>query len=171
MAIGLRTGRGSGLRVMMDGSIPARTEASLLRNAPAPDRETVSATFPSAVAMDMASDADDIAALALDERGMIRDCSPAAEKLFRCRQTDLFGRHVSLLLPQLATLELMPNGEPNPRLRFLSRIGRHFFALTHDRQCFDCDLFLTVLDRARDGHLRLIVRPADETEKQWAAGA
>jgi hypothetical protein len=109
---------------------------------------------------------EDIAALTLDERGMIRDCSRGAEVLFRCRRSELVWRHVSMLLPQLAELELMPNGQPNPRLRFLCRIGRQLQAVTHDGECFACDLFLNVLDGTRHGRLLLIVRPAGATASE-----
>jgi hypothetical protein len=105
---------------------------------------------------------EDIAALTIDDRGMIRDCNRAAEVLFRCRRSDLVWRHVSVLLPQLAELELMPNGQPNPRLRFLCRIGRRIQAVTHDGERFASDLFLNVLDGTGHGRLLLIVRPAGE---------
>lgn len=104
---------------------------------------------------------DDIAALTLDERGMIRDCSRGAELLFRCRRSELVWRHVSVVLPQLAELELMPNGQPNPRLRFLCRIGRQIEAVTHDGERFASDLFFNVLDSTGQDRLRLIVRPAE----------
>jgi hypothetical protein len=104
---------------------------------------------------------DDIAALTLDERGMIRDCSRGAELLFRCRRSELVWRHVSVVLPQLAELELMPHGQPNPRLRFLCRIGRQIEAVTHDGERFASDLFFNVLDSTGQDRLRLIVRPAE----------
>jgi len=103
---------------------------------------------------------EDAAVLTVDERGMVRDCNHAGELLFRYPRRDLVWRHVSLLLPQLADLDLMPNGEPNRRLRFLCRIGQHLEAVTRDRQRFACDLFVNALDGARPQRLVLIVRPA-----------
>jgi hypothetical protein len=103
-----------------------------------------------------------MAALTLDERGMIRDCSCAAEELFKYRRSELAWRHVSMLLPQLAELDLIQNGQANPRLRFLCRIGCPFQAVTHDGEHFASELFLNVLDNTEHGRLSLIVRPAEE---------
>jgi len=101
---------------------------------------------------------EDMAALTLDERGMICDCDPAAEALFKCRRSELVWRHVSLLLPQLAEFELMPNGQANPRLRFLCHIGQRFQAVAQDGEHFASELFLNLLDNIERGRLSLIVR-------------
>jgi PAS domain-containing protein len=110
---------------------------------------------------------DDLAALTLDERGVILDCSHGAEALFKYRRSELVWRHVSMLLPQLAELDLMPNGQPNPRLRFLCRIGRHVQAMTRDGDRFASDLFFNVLDGTAHGRLSLIVRPAEDTASDY----
>lgn len=114
---------------------------------------------------------DDMAALTLDERGMILDCSHGAETLFKYRRSELVWRHVSMLLPQLAELDLMPNGQPNPRLRFLCRIGRHVQAMTRDGDRFASDLFFNVLDATAHGRLSLIVRPAEDTASDYPQAA
>jgi len=44
---------------------------------------------------------DDLVTLALDERGVILDCSKAAERLFGYLRSELMRCHVSQLLPQL----------------------------------------------------------------------
>ncbi|MCX7173603.1 MAG: hypothetical protein NT159_06725 [Proteobacteria bacterium] len=105
---------------------------------------------------------EDFAAMTLDDRGMIRDCNRASEMLFRYRRSELVWRHVSMLLPQLAELELMQNGQPNSRLRFLCRSGRHFQAVTQDGGHFASELFLNRLNNTEHGGLSLIVRPALE---------
>jgi len=105
---------------------------------------------------------EDLAVLTLDDRGMICDCDRASETLFRYRRSELVWKHVSVLLPQLAGLELMPNGQPNPRLRFLCRIGRHFQVVTQDGEHFASELLLNVLDNMGRNRLLLIVRPAEE---------
>lgn len=107
---------------------------------------------------------NDVVVLKIDERGMVRDCSGSCETLFKCCRSELVGMHVSLLLPQLAEIPLMHNGEPCPRLRFLSRLGRHFEAVTLDGEHFDSQLFLIHLDGAGQGGLSLIVRPADKDD-------
>jgi PAS domain S-box-containing protein len=107
--------------------------------------------------------AEDVAVLTLDERGVILDCSHAAETLFKYRRSDLVWQHVSMLLPQLAKIDLMRNGEPNPGLRYLCRIGRVFQTMTKDGESFPSELFLTVLFDDGHGRLLLIVRPAADS--------
>lgn len=102
---------------------------------------------------------EDVAALTLDERGMICDCNCSSETLFKYRRSEMVWRHVSMLLPQLAELEVMQNHQPNTHLRFLSRIGRHFQAVTQDGAPFASELFLNLLDSTGHGRLSLIVRP------------
>jgi hypothetical protein len=110
------------------------------------------------------------AVLTLDNRGMICDCNRSAETLFMYRRSEMVWRHVSMLLPQLAELDLMPNGQPNPRLRFLCRIGRAFQAFARNGERFASDLFFNVLRNSDQGRLLLIVRPVEEmsTEGLWA---
>lgn len=104
--------------------------------------------------------AEDMAALMLNDRGMIRDCNRLGEALFRYRRSELVWRHVSMLLPQLTELDLLQNGQPNPRLRFLCRIGRQFLAVTRDGEQFASTLFLNLLGSMGQPGLSLIVRPA-----------
>jgi hypothetical protein len=114
-----------------------------------------------AAAVGKAPGASDPVSLILDNRGMIRDCSGDSETLFKYRHDELIKRHVSLLLPELETLELVRNGEPNHRLRFQCRIGHHFAAVTRDGVHFASKLFLNLLDSSGEGRLSLIVRPTD----------
>lgn len=102
--------------------------------------------------------AEEPAAFAVDERGMICDCNGAAEKLFGYRRSEIVWRHVSLLLPQLADIELMQDGQPNPRLRFLCHSGRCFEAVGKDGQRFTSELFLVHLHNPGKRSLRMIVR-------------
>ena len=105
-----------------------------------------------------------LAVLTIDDRGMVRDCDHGGEALFKYRRSELVWRHVSILLPQLATLDLMQNGQPNPRLRFLCRIGHHLQAVTHDGEHFASEIFVNVLDnKTGQGRLVLIVRRVEET--------
>ena len=108
------------------------------------------------------------ATLVLDERGMICDCHGACEALFDYGSSELLGRHVCLLLPQLADMELLQDGQPNPRLRYLCRVGQQFEAQRKDGARFDSEIFLNLLAAKDRGCLSLIVRPAasrtDEVE-------
>lgn len=99
------------------------------------------------------------ATLGLDEHGVIHHCNRAGEALFKYRRGELLSQHVSVLLPQLADMDLLHGGQPSPRLRFLCRIGHHFQVQDKDGERFASDIFLNVLDSHR---LSLIVRPASE---------
>jgi hypothetical protein len=116
----------------------------------------------SAPSVGTADTGEDTAALTVDERGMVCDCNHAGELLFKYRRGELVWRHFSMLLPQLADVDLMPNGQPNPRLRYLCRIGCQLQAVNRDGERFACDLFLNAIDGTGHGRLRLIVRPAGD---------
>lgn len=100
-----------------------------------------------------------MAVLTVDCDGMIYDCNEDGESLFDYQRGELVRRHVSMLLPQLAKLELMPGGQPNPRLRFLCRSGHHYQAVTKHGGHFPSDLFLNHLDGHGRDRMSLIVRP------------
>ncbi len=110
-----------------------------------------------------------MAVLRLNDRGMIRDCNRAIETLFNYRRSELVWRHVSILLPQLAEMTLLQDGQPNPRLRFQCRIGRHFQALTRDGEQFASELFINFLGSTENSRLLLIVRPAEPTASGGSA--
>jgi hypothetical protein len=96
--------------------------------------------------------------LALDDSGVIHGCERAGELLnYGC--SELIGQHVSLVLPELKDSELMRDGRPSPRLRFLARIGHRFHVVTRDGRHFLSDLFLNCIGNADAASLRLIVRP------------
>ena len=103
----------------------------------------------------------EMAAITLDERGMICDCNPASETLFEYCRSELVRRHVSMLLPELTEVDLMLNGEPNPRLRFLCHTGRRYQAVTRNGGCFASKLFFNCLDNAGREGISLIVRPVE----------
>jgi PAS domain S-box-containing protein len=104
---------------------------------------------------------DHAAGLMLDERGMVCAWDRACEMLFGHRPSEIVSLHVSKLLPQLADVELLKDGQPNSRLRYLCRIGVRFHALSRSGEQFPCDLFLN--SRANPGlpALHLIVRRAE----------
>jgi hypothetical protein len=67
--------------------------------------------------------------LLLDEHGIIHNRHGGCDTVFGRRMSDI-ARHVSTLLPELANIPLLEKDEPNPRLRYLSRIGVHSYALS-----------------------------------------
>lgn len=100
-------------------------------------------------------------ALMIDERGMICDCNRAIENLFGYRRSEVVWRHISMLLPQMEDVDLMPQGKVNPRLQFLCRIGKPFAALDRSGERFDSNLFFNDLGNPGSPRLRVIVRAAD----------
>ena len=103
-------------------------------------------------------------ALALDERGMIRDCSKSGRRLFGYQLRDLVWQHVSILFQQLSAVALVQEERLNPRLNFLCRCGKLY--QTQNRQG---DTFLSTLSFVHLEHdgrrtVRLIVRPSDNTK-------
>ena len=104
-------------------------------------------------------DEDGVADLLLDQRGMIRGCNGASANLFGYRRSEIVWQHISLLLPQLADTNLVCDGELNPRLLFLCRIGGYFKAQRQNGQSFASDLFLMNLSNPGSSDLRMIVRP------------
>lgn len=109
---------------------------------------------------------EEMAALMLDDLGMIRDCNREGETLFKYRRNELVAQHISLLLPQLAKMELMQNGQPNARLCFLSRTGHNFQAVTQVGEQLSCKLFFNLLDRTGYGQMLVIVRPVETVTRE-----
>lgn len=88
----------------------------------------------------------DLAAFTLDDLGVIRDCSRACEPVFGYMQEALVGRHISMLLPQLADTDLVQEGRINSRLAFLCHCAFAFQARHRDGQSFAGELFINRLD-------------------------
>ena len=89
---------------------------------------------------------NDLAAFTLDDLGVIRDCSGACEPVFGYMQEALVGRHISMLLPQLADTDLVQEGRVNSRLAFLCHCAFAFRARHRDGQSFSGELFINRLD-------------------------
>jgi len=100
------------------------------------------------------------AALTLDERGMIRDCSRTGEELFGYSRVELTWRHVSKLLPQLSEIDLIQEGQINPLLSFLCHCGQLFEVNSKDGATFPGELNIINLGHPGKLMLRMIVRPA-----------
>ncbi len=109
----------------------------------------------------LASESGDLATLTLDALGVIFYCNRASEKLFKYLGEEMLGQNIAILLPQLAELQLIQDGQANPRLRFLCRVGHHFQGVTKDGERITSELFFSVLDSAKSERLSLIVRPVE----------
>ena len=106
---------------------------------------------------------NDVAVLTLDGGGIIRDCDTAGEYLFKYRRNELKGQQVSMLLPDLAGVPVVEHGQPNPRLRHLSRAGHQFCTVTKDGERFGSELYLNLLDNTGEARLTLLVCPGQES--------
>ncbi len=97
-------------------------------------------------------------ALELDAAGVICDCDAGGEAVLQHHRSALLGKHISVLLPRLKEPHLLGNGEPTPRLRFLSHIGQQFEIVTGDGQKRLASLFWNRLTGPGPKRFRLIVR-------------
>ncbi len=88
----------------------------------------------------------DLATLFLNHAGLIEDCSAACKAIFGYPMRELRGRHVSLLLPKLAGMELVHEGQINSHLRFLCRCALAFLARRRDGTGFACEVFFNHLN-------------------------
>jgi PAS domain S-box-containing protein len=100
----------------------------------------------------------DLAMLALDDKGVILNCSQACEQLFGYRQDELGGRHVSTLLPHLEDTELVLEDRINSRLAFLCRCAS-FQARRRDGDFFTSELFI---NRLGNQNVVVLVRSLEE---------
>ncbi|HKB59141.1 MAG TPA: hypothetical protein VKC56_03760 [Gallionellaceae bacterium] len=99
-------------------------------------------------------------ALTLDAEGVIVDCSDLGEEFFGYARAELASQHVSRVLPQFASVELLQNGQPNPYFNFLCHIGHAFEVQPRAGAAFLCALSLVCLSNAGHTMLRLIAQPS-----------
>lgn len=100
------------------------------------------------------------AALTLDERGVIVECSKHAAEIFGYNSLELVWQHVSKVLPQLSEMELFKDGQLNPRLNFLAHCGHHFQVKSRYGMVFLGDLFFITLNHhPGQNFLRLLIQP------------
>jgi hypothetical protein len=97
--------------------------------------------------------------LALDERGMIQDCSRSFERLFGFQRRELAWQHVSRLLPQLTGVDLIKEGRLNPFLNYLCHCGHHYEAQNRQGDILSCILSFVRVEFDGKRSLRLIINP------------
>lgn len=107
--------------------------------------------------------------LALDESGVIQECSASCGELFGYADSALVRQHISTLYPQLAGLKLFVDGRINPMLEFLCHCGHLFQASRKPGDTFLTELNFTGIDEGGRPGLRLIVRPL--TQQRSPGGA
>jgi hypothetical protein len=97
--------------------------------------------------------------LTLNGHGAIVDCSGGNEAFFGYTRNELASMHVSDVLPEFGEWELLPDGAPNPRLRFLCRINHAFLVKGRGGVCFLCGLTIVYLNGHGQEILRVITHP------------
>lgn len=102
-----------------------------------------------------------VAELVLNDSGMIRECNRVCGKLLGYLPTELVWRHVSVLLPQLQGMPLMLGGHINPRLLFLTHIGRRFEVIGVGGVRLVCEIFIHEVEPLGRHCLRLLIRPVE----------
>lgn len=101
---------------------------------------------------------DELAALTLDDMGVIRDCSQACEQVFGYLLDELAGCHVSMILPQLPVTDLVQDGRINARLAYLCHCAVAFQARRRDGRHFASELFI---NRLGSHNVVVLVRSLD----------
>ena len=97
--------------------------------------------------------------LTLNEQGMICGCNILTDDLFGYRRGASAWGHISELMPELAAIKLMRDGQINPRLRFLSHIGHRFLLLSVSGKLFDVKLFIREIENQGRRYLRAMIFP------------
>lgn len=103
---------------------------------------------------------NELIALELDENGFIQNCRTKSEALFGYSREELFRHHISELLPQLASVELIKQGHINPLLDFLCHFGHFFRVLGRDGESFLGNLHLFSINKEESAAIRLLISPA-----------
>lgn len=103
------------------------------------------------------STGNDVAALILDERGMIRDCNKSVERLVGYLRSKLVWHHVSLLVPQLDESVMIRNNQINPKISYLCHCGHKFVVQDREGQTFHSEMRLFELSNPGRRIFRLIL--------------
>lgn len=93
--------------------------------------------------------------LNVDEEGVIYECEGDIEYMLGYSPKSLLGRHVSLILPRLNYAIPDEDGESNPALDYLCRIGLLFLVRRRDHDQLLCHLSMIDLPYSGTPHLRL----------------
>ena len=97
--------------------------------------------------------------LTLNEQGMVCDCTILTGDLFGYRHGELAWGHISELMPELAAIKLICDGQINPRLRFLSHIGHRFQLLSLGGKPVDVKFFIRDIENQGRRYLRAMIFP------------
>jgi hypothetical protein len=101
----------------------------------------------------------ELPALSLGERGLIKDCNKPLQMLFGFRRSDLVWQQVSKLFPQLVGVEMVQSGLVNPLLSYFCRCGQLYQSQTRQGDTFLSTLSIVRLEYEGRRSFRMIVRP------------
>lgn len=96
--------------------------------------------------------------LTLDDQGRILDCSARAEEVFGYSRAQLLHQHVSMVLPEVAEMDLLKDGQPSAYFTFLCRIGYVFKMMPRSGAAILRGLSLVWLTGRGNRLVRLIVQ-------------
>ncbi len=97
--------------------------------------------------------------LTVQTDGTISDCNQLAGELLNSDPKLLRWQPIANFFPQLAEITLLVGEKLNPNLRFLSRVGYQFEAITTNGIHFSSKLFFVEINNKGEHYLRLLVRP------------
>lgn len=148
------------MRVVSDPNTPLKTSWPPEKSRPDGALIPYAASAENALEVEAAAVVDEgMIVLMLNENGLILNCNEAATKRLNGTTSQLLWQPVSKFLPHLTGIALMLNGDVNPRLRFLSRIG-HLFALRSlGGESFLSRIFLNEVGISGKRNLCLVIFP------------
>jgi hypothetical protein len=101
-----------------------------------------------------------MAELVINPNGIIHGCNKAFERISGYLSSDILWKPVSMLLPQLESINLIAGKEINPRLRFLMHIGHRFDVIGLGGIQLASQLFINEIESLGQRYLRIIICPS-----------
>ena len=104
---------------------------------------------------------DEAAIFMLSEDGMILDANKDAVRLLGHSTTQSNGQHISRIIPQLANVDLLEDGERvNSYLRYLSRIGHYFKVIGMNGMHFSGESYFNDIKVFNQHQIIVMIYPA-----------
>lgn len=100
------------------------------------------------------------ASVVIDENGLIESIDAAGPNFLGSASIFLKARHISILIPEFNQFTLLRNDEINPRLKFLTRIGKSFQVNKFNGGCMLCRMCVHLVERSGMHLVRIMLRPS-----------
>ncbi|HBV21525.1 MAG TPA: hypothetical protein PKM20_03890 [Nitrosomonas sp.] len=108
--------------------------------------------------------------LMLSEDGVILDTNDEGTRLLDFSPGQANRLHISRVVPQLAEIDLLEDGERvNTYLRFLSRIGRHFEVIGMNGAHFSGELYFNDINTFDKHQIIVMIYPIHKETKRLHA--